>query len=335
MHLSEAMLLRWFKTVLWLPLAIFVSISSSASDEVCQSLLLPNSASWPATTRSAAIDAKILATGQKLLATAVDYSNQQKPAESPEELKKQLRTLLGQPEINKLYSEANLLLDKMAVTGPKVGLFGIKNLEEFLPGFFRSANPTAEQIKALYDNNLIDQVFAINNELAIVASADPMSTLPLSPARLRTIKRNLSQLGYSKIWIKNSIATYIDNFAYAQAIKNKTIPYLNYHPLDYPATTIDEFLDLAQCIYNLRAQGERILFHCSFGKHRTGILTILLKVLDSKKIPNQSELEDLFTEYIFYNWNESPVTRTQHFIILPLVFKSRPFQEMLSATQNN
>ncbi len=247
-------------------------------------------------------------------------------AQNLEELKSQIRVIMENKEISDLYQAENLELDRLAPKMSTYGPFGLANYAGVVPGVFRSANPTLEQAEELIHSGVVDYIFSLNYELDLLTKLDNSQSGPLNEARRQALMNELESKGFAPARAASEISFYERHLTYAQAVTNRTLPYQRHFLLNHPKDELEGFFTALVQVLEIQAQGKSILFHCSIGKHRTGLLAMLVKAVKKDGLLTRSELENLYIEFIRHNWNDKPVTRLQYLFFFPLILKSKPFK---------
>lgn len=253
---------------------------------------------------------------------------QSKPARDTEELQAQIESLLQNASIKVLYQSANTTLDKMATVATLLGPNGIPNFEEVIPGVYRSATPTLSQVESLVANKKIDHVVSLNPELLMLAKMDPGTTPPLTVDRRKAILDSLTARGKNGERAQSLLRLYEDHLTYAQAVHKKSRSYIDAFPLLGPDETTMEYFAALQRIVELREARKNVLFHCNIGKHRTGLMAMLVESLDKKTTPTDNEMNELYLHFIERNLNNEAQTRVHYLIPLPLIIRSEPFKKL-------
>lgn len=266
--------------------------------------------------------------GPSLKATA-NFIAQTKPARDIDELQAQIKSLLDGGETKPLYQAANAKLDKLATISLLKGPEEIPNFEEVIPGIYRSATPTLSQVESLVATKKIDQVISLNPELKMLAKMDPGTTAPLTADRRQAIINALVARGKKGERTETLLKLYEDHLTYAQAVYKKSRSYIDAFPLDGPDETLAEYFAVLQRILELRETRKNVLFHCNIGKHRTGLMSLLVESLDRKATPTEADLNELYLNFIQRNWNEQAQTRIHYLIPLPLIVRSEPFKKLV------
>lgn len=301
-------LMRLYQGLL-MPLALgFVAVSTAAADPVT--------------------DAEIDRTLAPLVEAVDRVTVASPPAATVDDLQSQVRSLLNSPEIRELYQDANRELNEMAEVTSNPGPFGLSNFGDVIPGVFRAANPTMKQAGKLVASGRVDHIVALNIELQSLTRMDPGEGAPLTGPRRKAIREALLQRGKSRERTDREIEFYEEHLEYAQAITRDRLAYGSFYPLNDPRVSIGGFLDALRKVVQLRREGKKVLIHCSIGKHRTGLLSMLLRSLESKGEVTPSFRQELYREFVRRNWSEWAETYTQYAIVLPMILRSTPYQEI-------
>lgn len=252
------------------------------------------------------------------------------PAHSIEQLHSQLEELFNDVTLKELYKSANKTLDQMAIVTDHFGPFSISNYQEIVPGINRSATPTMSQARSLVESGEVNHIVALNMELGTLTQMDPGSGVPLTEERKNVMREKFLARGKSVERANHEIEFYEQNLEYAQGVSRQSLPYTSYFPLDQPSNTIAGYFEALERIRELRHEKKKVLLHCSVGKHRTGLMAMLIKVLNQGGSISNAQKLDLYFEFIDRNWNEEAASRIQHMFALPLIVKSAPFQRLAS-----
>lgn len=278
------------------------------------------------------LDQRILKTIAPAFEKARERADQMPPAQTVEQLQNQIQTVLDDKSIEELYVIASRKLDLMAPPLNIVGPFGLANFAQVIPGVFRAANPTLEQANDLIQSGTIDAIISLNYELDLLTRLDDSQDGAMTEARRDRLIAQLEALGVTRERAMSEVRFYERHMSYAQAATHLKLPYHTYYRLNHPRNEIEGFFAAVKQVFELKRAGKKVLFHCSIGKHRTGFVALLVKAVSLGRAPTQSELDQLYVEFIKYNWNSTPVTRLHYILILPLIFKSAPFQELISSS---
>lgn len=294
----------------------------------------------PISTRSVATPAQsrlspdqrqtILETIRPSLEAAAKFASKTAPARDISELQTQLETLLNDPATKALYKKANAKLDKLATVGvlEGPGKEKVVNFEEVIPGVYRSATPTLAQVESLIATKKIDNVISLNPELKMLAKMDPGTTAPLSDERRRAIVAALAARGKAGERADGLLKLYEDHLTYAQAVQQRSRSYIDSLPLDGPEESLDEYFAALQRISDLRASRKGVLFHCNIGKHRTGLMAMLVESLDRSSAPTDADLAEQYLHFIERNWNNEAQTRIHYMLPLQIIVRSEPFKKL-------
>ena len=95
-------------------------------------------------------------------------------------------------------------------------------------------------------------------------------------------------------------------------------------PVDSSTNNIKEIFQALELVNKWRSEDKTICFHCHAGKHRTGILAALIKLLDAYDI-NEDLLADVYYDYVLHTWHKKCQSKEKVKTIIPLIIQSKPF----------
>lgn len=305
-------------------LLIFVLSASGAAHAACDQWLIEG---VPASTRARSdLDRQIL----KIIAPSFQLAEkiiaEMPAAQDLDELKAQIQVIMANKEITDLYMAENLALDKLAPKMETFGPFRLANFATVVPGVFRSANPTLDQAEELIRSGTVDHIFSLNYELDMLTKLDRSQPGPLTDERRAILKIELEKKGFAPARAASEVSFYERHLSFAQAVTARRLSYHRHFLLNHPKDELHGFFTALEQVLKIQAEGKSVLFHCSIGKHRTGLLAMLVKAVKKDGLLTRAELEDLYTEFIRHNWNAQPVTRLQYLFFFPLILKSQPFK---------
>lgn len=258
----------------------------------------------------------------------------QEPAESVTALQRQIKDILSSAEVIQAYGDANEKLNEVATIDTWVGPYGVPNFYRIEAGIYRSANPTLGQAKQLVTKGTVDQIIAVNIELADAIRYDPNPSVPLTGERVKAIQMGLRAKGKSDAQIRRKINFYKLHLEYAVAVEKKKFKWLQLIPIDGPQNSLHNYFRALEALLEFRKDGKKALFHCTVGKHRTGLLAMIVKVLESGGTLSEESKTDLYLEFVKRNWNRRPQSRVQHLVILPAITRSKPFVTLAKRWQS-
>ncbi len=271
---------------------------------------------------------QVIKTLSPLLAEVDWFSSRSKPAQSVKDLQTQIKKMLKSLNVESAYRKANEDLNKAAVVSVETPVGQPANFSEVIPGIYRSGMPTLQIAEGLITAGTVDYILALNAELKLFATADPGGTLPLTPERKEKIEKAIKGHGKSSVEVEDYLGFYEQNLEYAQAMGSGKFTSGTLIPLRGPDDSLEEYFRALRKIAELRKKNKKVLFHCSVGKHRTGLIAALIRTLDAGgKVPLES-VDSLLLEYVEHNWNQKADTRTQFLIPYALIIRSAPFQKL-------
>ncbi len=272
--------------------------------------------------------AEIFRTIQPTLDTTSKYTQRTAPARSVDELQRQIAALMHDKETEALYEKANQDLNKMAKIEKRLGPYDIANFSEVSPGIYRSATPTLEQAEQILKSKKIGLIISMNGELTTGVKLDPGHTAPLTPEREKIMRDKLLATGKKEERAEFLVQIYRDYLTYAQAVAAGKRSDLKHVPLSHPEEDMAGYFTVLEKIFESKRAHLPVLFHCNVGKHRTGLIAMLVQTLNADAHLSKSEVDALYLEFVQRNWNERASTRIHYMIVYSLIVQSKPFLDL-------
>ncbi|NCN26159.1 tyrosine-protein phosphatase [bacterium] len=221
------------------------------------------------------------------------------------------------------------------------GPLQIRNSAQVLPGVYRSEAPTMAQILASLRKGQIDRVISLNIEMGIPYQFDDSPSPPMTRDRSERIKeamkKNFSESPRHLIRLEQFLKAYLRDYEYSLSASSKNSSWHELIGLGGPERFMAGYFEVLKKIQLYRQNNLSVLFHCAVGKHRTGLIAMLIKALDTPPKDNLS-MEDLYLEFIHFNWFETPISKAHYMLTLPLILRSSPFKGLqstwISSTKN-
>jgi len=87
---------------------------------------------------------------------------------------------------------------------------------------------------------------------------------------------------------------------------------------------VKSVFEVLEKIYQSKKDGKTTCFHCAHGKHRTGIVAMLIQIASLEKI-EPKKLDEVYEEFYHHTWFNGCASRYEYREVIPIIIKSQPF----------
>lgn len=227
------------------------------------------------------------------------------------------------------WNAANSELNAMAIPNGLIGPLGIRNFSQVSPLVFRSAQPTLAQAQELIQRGMVNEILSLNIELGLAFSFDPHPGKAWTAVEREKVLTEMvaSEDRWHESKVRGFLHYYEAEPAFTLSANTNPQGWHQFIGLGKPNMFLDKYFDVLNYLLEKRKEGKKVLIHCNLGKHRTGLISMLVKALEADEITDDFLL-GLYQEYLRFNWNEKAVSRVQYMVALPMIVRSKPFQEL-------
>jgi len=229
--------------------------------------------------------------------------------------------------------------DTFPSLGPGDGL-ELGNYEEFLLGLKRHKAPHVTDLQLAKKRAVCDYVVSLNAECELLKIDPNKNGIVDSKKEEVTMISRASELGLKDYHIRGMLHFYKD---YGKICLNAEKE--SWHtviPVISSTSSMKEIFQALELIYEQKLMRKNVCFHCHAGKHRTGIVAmlIILADLDESIYSDEDKMEDeimpkIVQNYYEHTWNGKCSTKSKVVAALTVVKKSVIFKEFRQKWQSS